>query len=167
MHHCPHVLRCFVSIHREHIHIFGIVVLLSFSGSKHKVDGESERIVNHAGYQSLQEGTRLVEARVCVNLNEVGLKLRVNQEIVSEQVEAPFARFERRLNRLHRRRDLLLHSSCQLILHEVGGTLFASVFIEVTLQLVKGELVSVLMLAVVFKFLLYCVVSQMDFRPCY
>ena len=70
------------------------------------VDGQLESIIKHPGQKHFQQFGALLEARVRVGLNEPGVKLRIQNEVVPKDLEALTAlvgieltahRFERKL----------------------------------------------------------------------
>lgn len=79
--------------HRKHV-LLGlheqvpIRQLLAFEGRKNHVQRQFERVVKHTGHQCAQPLVGLLETGVGVDLDEPGVQLLVDHEVVAKDLEA-------------------------------------------------------------------------------
>lgn len=137
-----------------------LVLLVNFqvcNGRIQLVQSHLESIVKQTGYQLLQQGARLFETRVRVDLNEPRLALLIYHEVVPENLKAILAVL-----------FVYLESGCDQRQLNNGHDVFAYQLVEVHSRQLRGflerELVSVLMLAVILVFLLDSVISQVHIQ---
>lgn len=136
-----------------------------FAGLVDWVDGDAEEVFKHAGNQSLEGGGSQLQAGVGVDLQQPRLEGTVDDKIESEQLKSislPL-RVDFPVGSHNCSGGYLLHFLIKLLDFVL---LFGMVVVKVPLELTVGNLVAVLVLAVVIVVDLNGVVGEVDEEVC-
>ena len=121
------------------------------------VDGQKEGVVEHTREKFLEDGRRLLDAGIGIDLYQPRSALFIQHEIVAEDLEAVVALLLVELLSDTEGGDLhngLDHVDQLLITLAAVG--------QQSLQILKGQLVSQFVLPVVFVEFLNCIVGEVD-----
>ena len=127
---------------------------------KDHIDGQFEHVFYHAGQQTLEELARFLQARVRIDLDQPGVEVFVEDEVVAEELEAVFAAvgIQRAPHRVKSLEDDLMH-----LRHEVVVDGDAAVRVEVVnvlLECRKAQLVTVFEVTIIFSMLLDSIIGK-------
>ena len=128
---------------------------------KQRIHGDADHVVDHVGYESGEDGARGLQARVGIGLDEPDLEVFVDHKVQPEKLVAEHFVLGVHDEVPHPKNVLgdPLHFGVDA-LPEVQLPVGCAV--QVSLELVEGELVAGFVLPVVLRVLLNCIVCQVN-----